>query len=121
MDELKEKASRARKNFQSLKFLVTSSSSVIKALNKESKFDLAKQVREDVRGVLEGSRTLDDVIDSHKDIVDTHLAKDEKLTEKSRRFDRQITRVMEDEPDDGNAIHICASLCNNLNLWYLMM
>jgi len=99
-DELKEKASRARKNFQSLKFLVTSSSSVIKALNKESKFDLAKQVRDDVRGVLEGSRTLDDVIDSHKDIVDTHLAKDEKLTEKTRRFDRQITRVMEDEPDD---------------------
>jgi hypothetical protein len=99
---LKERASRARRNFQSLKFLVTSSSSVIKALNKESKFDLAKRVRDDVRGVLEGTRTLDDVIESHKDIMDTHLAADEKLTEKTRRFDRQITRVMtEDEPEDG--------------------
>jgi hypothetical protein len=34
--------------------------------------------------------------------MDTHLAADEKLTEKTRRFDRQITRVMtEDEPEDG--------------------
>ena len=107
-EELKEKANRARRNFQSLKFLVTSSSSVIKALNKTSKFDLAKKVREDVRGVLEGTRTLEDVIESHKEIMDNHLATDEKLTEKTRRFDRQITRVMEDddgEEDDGKINH----------------
>lgn len=74
---------------------------MIKALNKEAKFDLAKRVREDVKGVLEGSRPLDDVIESHKEIMDTHLAADEKLTEKSRRFDRQLTRAMSiDEADE---------------------
>ena len=101
-DELKEKASRARKNFQSLKFLVTSSSSVIKALNKSSKFDLAKRVRDDVRGVLEGSRTLDEVMESQKELMDTHLAQDEKLTEKARRFDRQMTRAIEDDDADAD-------------------
>lgn len=99
-DELKDKAARARKNFQSLKFLVTSSSSVIKALNKSSKFDLARRVREDVKGVLEGTKTLDDVMESHKDLMDKHLATDEKLTEKTRRFDRQLTRAIEDDEED---------------------
>lgn len=59
----------------------------------------------DVKGVLEGTdgRSLEDVIKSHKDIMDTHLATNERLTAKTRRLDRQLTRAMSaDDLDENN-------------------
>lgn len=108
-EELKEKANRAKRNFQSLRFLISSSSSVIKALNRCGKYDLAKRVREDVRGVLEGSRNMDDVLENQKDLLDTHLATEEKITARHRRFDRALTRDITEDDEVDDAISDCES------------
>ena len=76
---LKEKALIAQRKFRSLKFLVKNSAQLVKSLIKMGKGELAKQVRDDVRGVLEGSRGLDDVLEEHSDIMSRHLAGSERL------------------------------------------
>lgn len=97
---LKEKALSAQRKFRSLKFLVKNSSQIVKSLNKVGKSELAKQVRDDVRGVLEGSRALDDVLEEHSDIMSRHLGNSEKLLRRVSILNR--VNSMDVMPDDDD-------------------
>jgi hypothetical protein len=103
--ELKEKALLAQRKFRGLKFLMKNSAQIMKSLNKVGKVDLAKQVRDDVRGVLDGSRALDDVLEEHSEIMSRHLGSSERLMRRVSILNRvnSVDGMEEDTEDESFA------------------
>lgn len=98
---LREKALMAQRKFRGLKFLMKNSAQIMKSLNKLGKVELAKQVRDDVRGVLDGSRALDDVLEEHSDIMSRHLGTSEQLMRRVSILNRvNSLDLMDDDTED---------------------
>jgi len=103
----KEKALSAQRKFRTLKFLVMNSAQVVKSLTKAGKVDLAKQVRDDVRCALEGSRSLEDVLEEHNELLTTHLGNEQTLLRKMSHITR--ANSVEAVVDDDDMDSICES------------
>lgn len=71
---LKDKALTAQRRYRILKFLMLNLSTITKSLTKVGKHELVKRVKDDIRAALEGSKSLEDILEDHSDILSNHLS-----------------------------------------------
>ena len=103
----KEKAKIAQRRFRILKFLMINSPTITRSLSKAGKHDLAQRVRDDIRAALEGSKTLEDLLEDHSELMSHHLSDKQNLLRRMSYINRVNSMDLltgdQDEDDDSSA------------------
>jgi hypothetical protein len=73
---MRERAVTAHKRLKALRFIILNSSHLVKALGKEGKHGIAKNIRLSMRAAVQGTRDITEVLDEHRDVMLNHFAKD---------------------------------------------
>lgn len=102
---LKDKALSAQRKYRILKFLMLNIGSITKSLTKVGKHELVKRVKDDIRAALEGSKSLEDVLEEHSDILSNHLSDKQTLLRRMSYLHRinSIDRIIGDDGDDDGS------------------
>ena len=104
---MKERAANASKRLRSLRFIVMNSSHLVKALGKEGKHNIAKNIRLSVRAAVQGGRDITEVLDEHRDVMLNHFAHDPAMMKTVAVIDRlnDCDSIGPDGDDDDNSVN----------------
>lgn len=114
-ETLKDKAVHASRNMRNLRFLMTNTPKLVQGLKKIGSQSLAKKVMADFKLAKAGRRELQEIIDEHAIIINTHFATDRSMLGRLNVLleDNISERIMGKEEEEAAAAEDDGSDCGD--------